>query len=227
MKIVIENVTFPYDIGCKILKSKYEDKCPLPELKEIWNDIVPINFKEIAKLNNLEQRRIGVNCLGIENLIREVQPKKLKTETLVKKTTWVTDNGELEIKTFKDTYELYEVTANKLGLTNFDSDKTCFYYVKCKDTSTDREYMIWIEPQSVFFTNNKSDRNVSDYGRNITPIQAIAWTIQTDIKTEDISEIKRQGDCILIKKKDKEITHLNTLRHLTEKEYKKLLVSES
>ena len=54
MKIVINNVAFDYNIGCKLLKSKYKD-VPFGNLGDIWEDIVPITFKEIAtEINNLE-----------------------------------------------------------------------------------------------------------------------------------------------------------------------------
>ena len=46
-----------------------------------------------------------------------------------------------------------------------------------------------------------------------------------DIKEGGIEKIVRQGDCILIKKKDTAETGL--VRHLTEKEYRTLLVLES
>jgi hypothetical protein len=67
--------------------------------------------------------------------------------------------------------------------------------------------------------------NSEDYGTMITPIQAIAWTIQTNIEKGGIEKMIRQGDCILIKKnKD---ANVGSTRHLTEQEYKELLVLES
>ena len=47
MKIVINNVAFDYNIGCRLLKSKYKNE-PFGNLGDIWEDIVPITFKEIA-----------------------------------------------------------------------------------------------------------------------------------------------------------------------------------
>ena len=84
MKIVIENVKFGYDEGCKLLKLKHET-CPYPQLEEIWNDIVPLSFKEIAKFENLEQRRIGIVCLGLDRLVNEVNPILISKKTLRKK----------------------------------------------------------------------------------------------------------------------------------------------
>ena len=59
----------------------------------------------------------------------------------------------------------------------------------------------------------------------LNAIQAIAWTIQTNIPEGGIEKIVRQGDCILIKPNTTE--RFRGERHLTEKEYKELLVAES
>jgi hypothetical protein len=57
-------------------------------------------------------------------------------------------------------------------------------------------------------------------------IQAIAWTITTNVPKGHIEDIIRQGDCILIKPKGK-YEPLVTARHLTEEEYKTLISAES
>lgn len=158
MKIVIENVAFPYDLGCRLLKLKNGDDCPFEELSDIWNEIVPLSFKEIAQLDNLEQRRVGILCLGIDRLVKEVQPKLLNKKTLSKQTTWVDEGGELVTKKFKDTYELYEVAGKYFSenlKNNWQRVDDC-YFVKCKDTSTDREYLIWVDLPSVYRTNNEN-----------------------------------------------------------------------
>jgi len=229
MKIIIENTRFDYNIGCRLLKTKYRNT-PFNGLEDIWEDIIPITFKEIAtEIQNIEQRRIAVGCLGLENIYKEVNPTLIKSETISKETFWVGENGELIEKKFKDTYELYQVNGNDWGEgAEFGWRKPeNVHFVKCKDTSTDREYFIWVDAQSVYRTNNK-DKWLSsgeDFGSKITPIQAIAWTIQTDIKEGGIEKIVRQGDCVLIKKKKK--CESGSVRHLTEKEYRKLLVAES
>lgn len=226
MKIVIENIKFNFDIGCKLLKLRYAD-CPFSEgyVAEIWNDIVPATFSEIAQLENLEQRRVGIICLGLERLINEVKPTLVDKKTLKKTTTWVNENGEIETKKFNDTYELYSVSGDYFneGLSNWEKMTDC-HFVKCKDTSTDREYMIWVDLDSVKRTNGIStwSRNL----KNVTAIDCIAWTIQTNIPEGKIEKIVRQGDCILIKPKGK-YEVLNRERHLTAEEYKTLLVAES
>ncbi len=226
MKLVINNVEFPFDLGCGILKLKHKE-CPMAELDAFWNDIVPLTFGDIAKLPNLEQRRIGILHLGLDRIVSEVNPKLLSSKTLTKNTTWIDTNGELVEHTFNDTYELYEVKGGYFSegvKDNFRTMEDC-HYVRCKDTSTDREYLIWVNLRSVYTTNELGDVWSFDKSK-INAIQCIAWTIQTDIPKGNIEKIIRQGDCILIKPKGK-YTPLSTARHLTEKEYKKLLVAES
>lgn len=230
MKIVINNVTFDYNIGCRLLKTK-SDVCTIKDLEEIWDDIQPMTFKEIAKdLNNIEQRRIAINCLGIDNLVKEIDSKLINKKTIKKQTTWVNDKGEIVNKKFNDTYELYEVSEKSLGIENGWglSRESCVHYVKCKDTSTNRDYLIWVDAQEVFRTNDKREQrwysNNTNYGKDINAIQAIAWTIQTDIPKGNIDKIVRQGDCVLIKPTTKK---RDSVRHLTEEEYRELLVLES
>ena len=229
MKIIINNIEFGYDIGCRILKLKY-DTCPIKELEDIWEDIVPMTFKEIAnQIKNLEQRRVAIGCLGIDNIVKEVRPILIDKKTIKKQTTWVDDNGKLINKKFNDTYELYEVSETDLGVENGWRKNSKVHYVRCKDTSTDREYLIWVNAEDVFRANDERENrwysSSEDYGQKINAIQAVAWTIQTDINKGDIDKIVRQGDCIMIKKKKGVIS--GETRHLTEKEYRELLVLES
>jgi len=85
--------------------------------------------------------------------------------------------------------------------------------------------MLWIDRDSVARVNNQQHRISSDTRDNITPTQCIAWTIQTDIVEGGIEKIVRQGDCILIKKRPN--AERGAIRHLTDVEYKGLLVLES
>jgi hypothetical protein len=226
MKIIIDNVQFPYNEGCRLLKLKHNTECPFEQLEDIWNDIEPLSFKDIAQFENLEQRRIGIVCLGLERLVKEVKPTLLNSKTISKTTTWINEGGEIVTKKFKDTYELYEVSGEYFskGLKETWRRMDNCYYVKCKDTSTDREYFIWVDLNDVYRTNNEDRWGFEK--TKVNAIQCIAWTIQTDIDEGNIEKIIRQGDCILIKPKS--LTKGNgRVRHLTEKEYKELLVAES
>ena len=223
MKIIVSNVEFPFDTGCRVLKMKHKE-CPMEEIADFWEDIKPLSFKEIAKLTNLEQRRVGILHLGIDKIVSDVKPTLLSKETLKKTTTWIDESGKLVQHKFNDTYELYEVDGSYFtkGISGSPRMDSC-YYIRCKDTSTDREYLIWVDLQSVSNTNGGSR---SFDKKKISAIQCIAWTIQTDVPVGEIDKIIRQGDCIMIKPKGK-YKPLSTARHLTEKEYKELIVAES
>ena len=235
--IIINNEKFDFNIGCKLLKLKY-DECPTQfenALGDFWNDIVPLTFQEIATdIVNLEQRRIAIDCLGLERLYEQVNPELVSTKSIKKTTTWVNADGKVETINFKDTYELYRVKkevwgANATSNRWATSQDVCF--VKCKDTSTDRSYFIWVNPMEVYRTNDKRENGRwysrdEDYSTKITPIQAVAWTIQTNIPKECIEKIVRQGDCIMIKKTHNGV-QTDSVRHLTEEEYRELLVLES
>jgi hypothetical protein len=228
-KLVLDNVAFDFDLGCKIARLKYGEVCP-PQFKALdsfWNEIALATFSDIAQLPNLEQRRIGIRSLGLERLISEVKPKLLNSTTLKKSTTWVNENGEIESFEYNDTYELYEVKGEVFskGLESWQKMADC-HYIKCKDTSTDREYLIWVDLQSVWRTNNDSWYDEKQHKKKINSIMAIAWTITTNVPKGHIEDIIRQGDCILIEPKG-DYTPLNTARHLTEEEYKTLLSAES
>ena len=42
MKLIINNVEFPFDFGCRVLKLKYKDKeCPYSEIIDFWDEIEP------------------------------------------------------------------------------------------------------------------------------------------------------------------------------------------
>lgn len=227
-KLVLNNVAFDYDLGCKIARLKYGDVCPevLSPLADFWNDIVPATFSDIAQLPNLEQRRIGIGALGLDRLISEVNPILINRKTLNKSTTWINGEGKLETIEYKDTYELYQVKGSVFsqGLSRNMEDS---FYVKCKDTSTDREYLIWIEPQSVFRTNRDNTwyQRGESY-KELNAIECVAWTITTNVPQGNIEKILRQGDCIMIKPQGK-FELLATPRHLTQVEYETLIVAES
>ena len=225
MKIVINNTKFDFNIGCRILKLKHEE-CPFEQLEDIWNDIIPYTFKEIAtEIQNLEQRRIAIGCLGLDRMRDEINPKLVDEVTFDKQTIWVNEKGELENVKFKDTYKLYEVSGDVWAEGVKDNHwAKKVYFVEFKDTSTDRRYMIWVNKGSVYRANNTSGWFNED-NCDITATEAIAWTIQTDIEEGGIDKIVRQGDCILIKKKQN--ANKGQVRHLTAKEYRELLVLES
>lgn len=226
-EIVVDNLRFPFDTGVRLLKLKYGNDCIFGELEDFWDDIVPLTFKEISQFENLEKRRVGINALGLERLIQSVNPILVDSKTIKKTTMWVDTNGELVEHEYNDTYELYKVSKDYFneGLDKFQSMREDVYYVKCKDTSTDREYLIWVDIRQVLSVNGKDTwSDIKD--KDCCAIEAISWTIQVDVEKGGIEKIVRQGDCIMVKPKtDAKITSIP--RHLTKDEYLSLIVAES
>ena len=229
MKIVIENTKFDFNVGCRLLKLKHEHS-PFEQLNDIWNDIEPMTFGEIAKMENIEERRVGILCLGLERLSEQVKPKVLSKETIEKVSNFIDSNGKLVKEKYNDTYELCVVKGEVFGSNRWGTTMEDCHFVRFKDTSTDRKYMIWVDLQSVARTNF-SDGGYFYYNdkvkKEINAIQCIAWTIQTNVAIGNVKEILRQGDCVFVKPKDSSKPLLSEPRHLTEKEYRTLLKAES
>lgn len=219
MKIIIDNRSFDYDIGCRLLKLKYKE--PFEGLEDIWDDIKPLSLQEILEIPNVEDRRVAINCLGLERLNKEINSVLVDTKTINKSTTWVLENGELETVQYEDVYNLYKISSSELFGSTFPNRDE--YYVEFKDTSTNRKYLLWVDIISVFRTNHPNESLIN---LKLDAIEAIAWTITTDVPEGEIEEIIRQGDCILIRPKG-EYKKLERFRHLTKKEYVELLTKES
>ena len=236
MKIIIDNVEFPFNEGCKLLKLKHgsNTESPFKEIEDFWNEIEPLTFKEIiTTFNNVEQRRIALSYLGLENLSKEINSKLVSSETISKETTWVNKEGVTETIKFEDKYELYTVDAREFGAGgqqhvwyNGNINMGNYHYLKFKDTSTDREYLLWVDCGNIIRMKSEGKNDGTHLGNiHVDAIDAIAWTIQTNLKKGDIEKIIRQGDCILLKRK--EGVETNIVRHLTGDEYRSLLVLES
>jgi hypothetical protein len=229
-QVQINNVIFPFDIGVKVLKHKNKDSKEFTNIEDIWDEVERLTIQDALSLRNIEQRRIAINVLGIEEVVNQLHGELVDRETITKTNMYINPQGELVNTEYNDTYELWKISGDLLwGDTdnNFRRNNNDVYFVKCKCTSTDREYLIWVDERGVRSANNLgwSDRSIS-----INAIQSIAWTIQTRIPEGKIEKIIRQGDCIFVKPfpqyYEEEQRWINT-RHLTEKEYRELLVAES
>lgn len=220
MEIIIDNVPFAFDMGAKVCKVGNIEI----EGLDLTN-VEPITFAEISMLKNIEQRRIAIKYFGTEKLIADINPELVSAEAISKSTTYVDDNGISTTINFQDTYELYKVSAEKLfgKQGSYLRDE---YYVKCKDTSTDRDYIIWVDVESVARANNISVWGLRDGTSKIDAIQAIAWTIQTDVKEGNIRQIIRQGDCVFVEPIDTTVD-TGLMRSITKEEYIHLLKLES
>ena len=241
MKVIIDAREFPSGIGLRILKAKH-GTCVFRNIADIWDSIPDLTFASIVtELKNTDLRRIAFRHLGLQRMIREVEPELVSRESISKTTTWVEPDGSLVSHSYDDAYELYRVDfrerIDEIGPKTSASwrmvDMPTAYFVKCWDTSTGKEYVIWVDIASVYRTNLPKGRR-SNVGRlsqarlekEVTPIQAIAWTIRTDVEAYGIEAIVRQGDCVLLRMKAG-AKRIDTPRHLTEVEYRTLMTDES
>jgi hypothetical protein len=241
MKVIIDAHEFPTEIGLRILKAKY-GRCIFRNIADIWESIPDLTFASIVTgLRDVDRRRIAFRHLGLQRMIEEVKPKLVSRQTLSKTTCWVEPDGSMTRHAYEDAYELYRVdfreriheikpsTPESWWIRNMPDA----YFVKCWDTSTQKEYVIWVDIRSVYLTNlpqgkrtNLSRISQPRLEKEVTPVQAIAWTIRTNIEPDGIEAIVRQGDCVLLRTKAG-AKRIESPRHLTEAEYRSLMTDES
>lgn len=242
MKAIIDKTEFPPEIGKRILKAKH-GRCTIPSLESEWDAIPDLTFASIVKeISDTDHRRIAFKYLGLHRMLAELKPTLVKSETVRKTALWAEADGSLVRRDYDDTYELYRVDWCDLyiGVSTDDMGKERLrelqqdrHFVKFRDTSTGKEYVIWVDIREVLSNNPDAigeGQRIPMLKRRIeemvNPIMAIAWTIRTDVEIGGIERIIRQGDCILIRKLP-DAKRLDKPRHLTEKEYRLLLGDES
>lgn len=147
----------------------------LDEAEKMWHDenIKPWTAKEVFRLTNQEQKYLLFSMIGPDQIEQEMNPTLVDRQTLTKKQPRYTVEGKdghkvtkrfsneqlkEDLVEYQDTYELYYFDKSKLGTENN------VYYVKCKDTSTDRVYYLYVDG--------------TDERCKYDAISAIAWTMR-------------------------------------------------
>lgn len=210
-------------------------------MEEMWDNIELVKVSDAFAQTNLEKRRVYFNCIGVETLFKELNPTLLDSQTVTKRRAqWGDDNTEQEY-VFEDTYELYEIDQAKLEIkNNWGGDADNIYAVKCKCTTTGREYWIYVPinvatgienwQYAAWKRGNPATKDAfmgTNVGPSIVPdydaIRAIAWTIRIDYLNPE--RIYRQGDIIVCKLgKDSVKT---SPYHITKDQYLNLMYSET
>ena len=146
--------------------------------REMYDSVTPYTPLEVFQtIGNQEQKMVLLSIFSPEEISESVNFELIDRQTIKKKQIKTLINGKEQVnKTdldelliddvmlteveFDDTYELYKISKN-LILTEED-----VFVVKCKDTSTDRIYHIYVDP------------SVEDATKDA--IAAIASTMRTD-----------------------------------------------
>lgn len=222
--ISLENYTEPVgNIGLTLflrtLKIRYEHMDEFEDLinfqslldfiKEVWESVEPITFKEAFEIKDINTKRLIFHYLGPVEIFKSKDPILINSVT-IKKTQkrW---NPEREI-TFNDTYELYKLDAKKL-LPDLINERRpvrgWIYATRCWCPSSNKEHWIIINP--------------NEYYKGMDGIDAICTTFKIDIANP--VAFLRQGDILLVKHPKKVKKCL--MRNITRKEYLNLLIAEA
>lgn len=148
--IFIDNLLFDHSTGLKILKKKYKDVCPNPELKDIWDSIIPYgqlnintaisNNSQLFNITENENPREKVKLLfqhyTAKELLHDVQIIDFNWELInvisCRKAQEVFDKTTNSIKMVivQEVYKLYKL-HNEQYKNIFD-----FYITTCTDDLT-------------------------------------------------------------------------------------------
>lgn len=214
------------------IRDFYKEVCNHPsmdELKdyvtEMWDTIQEVDATKAFQVQNVEKRRAFFDAIGVERLMKTIEPTLLDRKVIKKKRIgWDDDNKEVE-REFEDVYELYLVPKEKLyaGIEDrwFPGNEDA-HVVRCWCTTTNREYWIFTDPR--IYNRYQMNEVTGQYEKQPhNAITSIAWTIRINIASPE--RIYRQGDIIVVKHgpDSKEVAPY----HLDEDKYLKLMYSET
>ena len=196
-------------------------------VEEMWDSIVPITIQEAFSERNAERRRVYFDCIGVEKIFKNLNPKSLDKQVIKKKRHRWDEKNDPWVHEFEDEYELFSIDPKELYATSDLSDwqkqrqATKYVAVRCKCTSTQREYWIYV-PEEEAICNGARVWD-DDKKKRYDAIKAIAWTIRIDIT--DPEKVFRQGDIIVAK--ESPTSKVVTPYHLNKDQYLQLMYSET
>ena len=196
-------------------------------VQEMWEDIIPLTVEEAFSEKNAETRRIYFDCLGVERIFKAAKPVLLDRQVIKKKRHRWDDKNDPWLHEFEDEYNLYSIDPVNLFATSdmskwqLERGATSKYIaVRCKCTSTQREYWIYVPEENTLTKGNIWDKKSE---KKYDAIQAIAWTIRIDITNPE--RIYRQGDIIVAKESAE--SEVVKAYHLSKEQYLQLMYSET
>ncbi len=189
-------------------------------VQEMWDSISPVTIEDALKQENTERRRVFFDCIGVQKIFKQLNPKLLDRQVIKKnRMSWSEENVPAP-NIFEDVYELYQIDGSKM----FEKDQwgrepSPVYAVRCWCTTTNREYWLYVNQEAATGQRWLSSMDLPVYDA----IRAIAWTIRIDVKNPEL--IYRQGDIIVVKLPP--VVETCRERHITKEEYLNLMYSES
>jgi len=204
------------------IKSVIEDMYSNPE-----SPIKPLTVEEALNFQNEEQKAKALKGFSPEEIAEKGGFQFLAEETIEKEQLrWTVDEEgnmiEEKVK-FSDTYTLYKREIDTRA------GKSVFGVIKCKDTSTDRVYWLYVD-----ITTQRDPRTGASISWITDPIEAIASTLKLalpheSLEIEDVYQyIQRQGDVLLGKLKEEyEGAEFTCSKSLTKDQYLNMIISES
>jgi hypothetical protein len=189
-------------------------------VQEMWDSITAVTVQDALSQENSERRRVYFDCIGVQKIFTELEPKLLDRQVIKKnRMSWSEENVPAP-NIFEDVYELYQIDGDKMFTQDrWGRDPNPVFAVRCWCTTTNREYWLYVPMEAAL--------GVSWLGgtKNINPdaIRAIAWTIRIDVRNPEM--IYRQGDIIVVKVPEN--VDVCSERHITKDEYLNLMYSES
>jgi len=236
--IVSNRTGFTLSEALSLWKAKYSDIKDLKKemiihesledfgnfIEEMWDSINPATVQEALAKENAEERRVYFDCIGVQELFKQLEPTLRDRQVITKKRTKWDDEGNDVVYEFEDVYELYEINGSKM----FETDRwgrtpNSVFAVRCWCTTTNREYWLYVPREAALgsnWWNDDDERNKPD------AIRAIAWTIRVDVGEDQIEKLYRQGDIIVAKLKEG-ATPIGHFRHLTKEAYLEKMYSET
>lgn len=179
---------------------------PPDEYEEYYNSIEPMGAKEAMNRykDNAEQRMVVFTIMSPAKVIQELGGTLLDSQTLTKKReyTRLKDNEivdekkhrslemyDIEEVEFPDTYELYQIDSSVMGMDS-ERDKVEFVYIlTMKDTSTERMYGLFIDPES----NGVKNRDAIESIASTFMVPSVGGEMRPMTKDEYLHNMKSES----------------------------------
>lgn len=147
----------------------------LDNMEFIWDHVEPFSYKEAFEIDDTTFKSLVFSSIDIREMINNLGAERVSVEgrELVNK-VWNSQIKDFEMVPYSVIYELYNVSGEKLGVSEPLS------VIKCWCTTTNEEHWLWVEDGS------------------LSPLEAIASTcVIYKSMHGKIKHIIRQGDVFL------------------------------